>query len=163
MVKCKEFEHNSPKSLCFLLWNLRLQNMHGNVHQQVSDLTIHIFISFDGEQSIQKDHRHDQKVTSMTSCGQKLASFFKMSGHPNFLTRLLKISLRNILLIEKYSCKIIFTALSNIHSMVLDTIFSNLINQIYICKWLKKSRHSSWTIRLDVGLVMVSDPYYLWI
>jgi len=31
-----------------------------------------------------------------------LASFFKMSGHVNFLTKLLKISLRNILLIEKY-------------------------------------------------------------
>jgi hypothetical protein len=31
-----------------------------------------------------------------------LASFFKMSGHANFLTKLLKISLRNILLIEKY-------------------------------------------------------------
>jgi hypothetical protein len=34
----------------------------------------------------------------------------------------LKISLRNILLIVKYFCKIIFTALSNIYSMVFNTI-----------------------------------------
>jgi hypothetical protein len=34
----------------------------------------------------------------------------------------LKISLINILLIEKYFCKIIFTALSNIYSMVFNTI-----------------------------------------
>jgi len=56
-----------------------------------------------------------------------LASFFKMSGHANFLTKLLKISLRNILLIEKYFYKIIFTALSNIHS-ILATIFEHFQN-----------------------------------
>jgi len=58
----------------------------------------------------------------MTSCGQKLAPFFKMSGHANFLSKLLKISLRNILLIAKYFYKTIFIALSNIYSMVFNTI-----------------------------------------
>ena len=56
-----------------------------------------------------------------------LASFFKMSGHANFLTKLLKISLRNILLIEKYFYKIIFTTLSNIHN-ILATVLKHFQN-----------------------------------
>jgi len=59
-----------------------------------------------------------QEEPAAANVTPNLASFFKMSGHANFLTKLLKISLRNILLIEKYFYKIIFTALSNIHSIL---------------------------------------------